>query len=106
MTIFDWVPDACTLPTTDQPLRLAEFDNLFTTALRGVTRTSPTTLELILDAAAEPTATDLTTRETACCSFFTFTYTPTADGRLRLKITVPPAHTAVLDALEARASTF
>ena len=25
----DWVPAACTLPTTEQPLRRAEFDGLF-----------------------------------------------------------------------------
>ncbi|MEV5967589.1 hypothetical protein AB0L70_37815 [Kribbella sp. NPDC051952] len=106
MTISDWVPEACTLPTADQPLRLAEFDDLFTTALRAITRTSPTTLELVLDAVAEETAADLTTRETACCSFFTFTYTPTADGQLHLETTVPPAHTAVLDALAARATAL
>lgn len=25
----DWVSSLCTLPTTEQPLRLAEFDDLF-----------------------------------------------------------------------------
>ena len=28
-----WVPEACTLPTVEQPLRLAEFDSLFATGL-------------------------------------------------------------------------
>ena len=27
---LDWVPEACTLPTAQQPMRLAEFDTLFT----------------------------------------------------------------------------
>jgi hypothetical protein len=35
----DWVPvDACTRPTADQPLRVAELDGLFTTALPAVER--------------------------------------------------------------------
>jgi hypothetical protein len=33
-----WVPEACTLPTVEQPLRVAEFDDLFATALRGIAR--------------------------------------------------------------------
>ena len=28
-----WVPQACALPTGEQPLRSAEFDDLFATAL-------------------------------------------------------------------------
>ena len=30
--------DACTLPTAERPLRLAEFDELFATAVRRVER--------------------------------------------------------------------
>ncbi|MEH0929757.1 hypothetical protein [Micromonospora sp. CPCC 205558] len=37
-----WVPDAGTLPSVQRPLRLAEFDDLFTTALREQQRLSPT----------------------------------------------------------------
>ena len=33
-----WVPEACTLPTVEQPLRVAEFDELFATAVRPVER--------------------------------------------------------------------
>jgi hypothetical protein len=33
-----WVPQACTLPMADQPLRQAEFDALFATALRAFDR--------------------------------------------------------------------
>jgi hypothetical protein len=37
----DWVPEACTLPTVEQPLRRAEFDDLFTSDVRAVRRESP-----------------------------------------------------------------
>ena len=32
-----WVPEACTLPTVEQPVRVAEFDELFATldAMQG-----------------------------------------------------------------------
>jgi hypothetical protein len=30
----DWAPDACTLPTPERPLRVAEFDDLFSHVLR------------------------------------------------------------------------
>ena len=36
------VPAACTLPTAEQPLRVAEFTDLFAALLSGVERTSPT----------------------------------------------------------------
>lgn len=98
-----WVPEACTLPTAQRPLRLAEFDDLFTTAVRGRQRLSPTRLRLRLDAAAEARARDLTERETQCCSFFTFTFTAD-DGAVRLDIEVPAAHVDVLDALSERAA--
>jgi hypothetical protein len=44
-----WVPEACTLPTVDQPLRAAEFDDLFATALllfRGPQERGETELEV------------------------------------------------------------
>src|SRR5919199_2651896 len=91
------VPQACTLPTVEQPLRLAEFDDLFTTALRGQHRRSPTSLRWHLDPAAEPTARDLTQREAACCSFFAFTFTPRGET-LDLEVEVPPTYVGVLDA--------
>jgi hypothetical protein len=96
-----WV-DACTLPTAERPLRLAEFDELFARALRGQQRLSPTRLRWRLDPAAEPTARDLTGRESECCSFFSFTFAP-ADGVVQLDVAVPDAHVDVLDALAARA---
>ena len=63
----EWVPQSCTLPTAEQPLRIAEFDDLFTTSLRGIERLTSTTLRLRLAASAEATARDLTTRERSCC---------------------------------------
>jgi hypothetical protein len=98
-----WVPEACTLPTVDRPLRLAEFDDLFTTALRALQRQSATTLSWDLDPATEAVARDLTGRESSCCSFFVFTFHP-GDGALRLDVTVPAAHVEVLDTLAARAA--
>jgi len=52
---------------------------------------------------------DLTARETACCSFFTFTITPQtpADGEaMVLDVEVPPSYADVLDSLAERASTI
>jgi hypothetical protein len=100
----DWVPAACTLPSTDRPLRVAEFDALFAAAVRDVRRSSPTELSVTLAAAPgrADLVRDLTRRETECCSFFTFEL---AEGDpLQLRITVPPAHADVLDALAERAS--
>jgi hypothetical protein len=98
-----WVPEACTLPSVQQPLRLVEFDSLFATALREQQRLSPIHLRWRLDPAAETTARDLTNRESSCCSFFTFTITADTDA-LRLDVQVPAAHVDVLDALAQRAA--
>lgn len=105
MTASDegWAPQACTLPTAQQPLRVAEFDDLFATALRGQQRLSRAVLRWRLDPKAERKARDLTNRETRCCSFFSFTFTRT-DGGLHLDVAVPDAQVAVLDALAERAS--
>src|SRR5882724_6146103 len=66
-----WVDaDACTLPTMEQPLRVAEFGRLFSEAVRAVQRVTPTQLRLELVATAKATAQDLVARETDCCSFF------------------------------------
>lgn len=101
----NWAPQACTLPTAEQPLRIAEFDNLFAEGLRALERQAPTELTLTLDSATEETARDLAARESSCCSFFGFTFTPGDSGTLQLQVTVPPAHVDVLDALAARAAS-
>jgi hypothetical protein len=98
-----WAPEACTLPTTERPVRVREFDDLFATALRGVHRISPTQLRWWLDPTYEATARDLTARETRCCSFFTFTFTP-AENDVQLDVQVPTSQIDVLDALAGRAA--
>lgn len=100
-----WVPSACTLPTVEQPLRLAEFDNLFRTAVHRATRTRETQLDLVIAPASEASARDLADRESGCCSFFEFSFTPGADGSLVMGIGVPNRHIEVLDALHARVSS-
>jgi len=100
-----WAPQACTLPAAERPVRVAEFDELFATGLRGQQRLARTRLRWRLDVAAEATARDLTSRETECCSFFTFTFTfaPAGDA-LQLDVEVPAGHAGVLDALASRAA--
>jgi hypothetical protein len=102
------VPDACTLPTADRPLRLAEFDALFATAVETVEPLDATHARMRLTGPAGLAATvrDLTARETACCSFFAFTVTgePAASGEtLTLDIHVPAQYADVLASLTERA---
>jgi hypothetical protein len=111
----EWVPvDSCTLPTRDQPLRVAEFDHLFATALTAVERRPATSTEarLVLagDEGLAARVQALADAETSCCSFFTFTVTTSTPGAgaadrgvVALDIEVPPAHADVLAALLERA---
>ena len=99
-----WVPSSCLLPTVERPLRLAEFDELFTRAVGGVERLEPGRVRLALEPTAEVSAraADLMVREIGCCSFFAFTLTATNDA-LHLEVSVPGGHIDVLNALAARA---
>jgi hypothetical protein len=98
----DWAPDACTLPTRERPLRVAEFDALFSHVL-SMKRPEPPRLDLVLPRDAEATARDLAAGETECCSFFSFEFETAGDGVLMLMhIAVPPQHVEVLDAIVAR----
>ena len=101
-------PAACTLPTAERPLRVAEFGRLFTGGLRAQTRVSATRLRWVLDPAAEAEARDLTARESQCCSFFVFDVTSHpwagADGEVVVVVDVPAEQVAVLDALESLAA--
>ena len=99
-------PAACALPTTDRPLRLAEWDGLFTDAATRVRRPERlrATIELRPDARLAARAADLSVRETQCCSFFTFAVTATG-GAVGLDIAVSAEHAAVLDALARRAES-
>jgi hypothetical protein len=100
-----WAPSACTLPTVDRPLRIAEFDELFAGALRGLDRYQATGLRMDLEPTPEVAAraVALVVREAECCSFFTFALVATC-GAVRLDITVPATQAGVLDALRFRAA--
>ena len=95
--------DACTMPTADRPLRLAEFDGLFAAAARRVERHRDRVRIRLAgpDGLAERVR-DLTDREGSCCSFFTFAVHG-GDADLALDISVPPARREILDALADRA---
>lgn len=94
--------DACTLPTVEQPTRIAEFDQFFADAVHTTRKPDPVRLELVLDPAAEPVARDLAARESSCCSFFAFDFDRT-DAGLVMGVTVRAAYIEVLDAFAARA---
>jgi hypothetical protein len=95
--------DACTMPTAERPLRLAEFDALFATAVRRIERRgSDVRLHLRGEPGLADRVRDLTERETQCCSFFTFGVVGT-DQALTLDISVPPARQEILNALADRA---
>ena len=95
--------DACTMPTAVRPLRLAEFDALFGSAVRSVERRG-TQVRMYLsgDVGLVEQVLDLTERESSCCSFFTFDVTGTHED-LVLDISVPLARRQILDALAERA---
>ncbi|GGS39101.1 hypothetical protein Snoj_28590 [Streptomyces nojiriensis] len=103
MSDLAWVPQSCTLPTAERPLRVAEWDALFAEQLTSLSRPQP--LHLRLDLAGGPGVEDrvrgLVERESGCCSFFTFT-TTSGEHLIRLDISVDQAYEAVLDALAAR----
>jgi hypothetical protein len=97
------VPESCTLPTSERPLRVAEFDALFRTAVTGQQRTAATLLELSLTSEPEvaAAAAALAVRESRCCSFFRFAIT--VDPReVQLTVRVPETHVDVLDAVAER----
>jgi hypothetical protein len=109
----DWVAvDACTLPTAERPLRMAELDRLFATSLREVRREAGRTghagLVLVGDHHLAERVQRLVDAETSCCSFFSFGVTPLdavgpADTSVVLDVSVPPDRTDVLEALVTRA---
>lgn len=103
MSDLAWVPQSCTLPTAERPLRIAEWDALFSERLTSLSRPEP--LRLRLDLAGGPGVEEqvrnLVARASGCCSFFTFTTTPGKD-LIGLDISVDQEHEAVLNALAAR----
>ncbi len=98
-----WVPESCTLPTAERPLRVAEFDDLAAAARGPAERPDPTELRIPLPAGDEVLSgvRDLLARETACCSFFSFEVRPSSSGT-EVRVRVPESQTAVLDAMQRR----
>jgi hypothetical protein len=98
-----WAPAACTLPTAEQPLRLAEFDDPFARHVREVHRAQDggVVLELASGPDAASTVAGLAARETGCCSFFAFDL-HVADGTTTLTVAAD-GHADVLAALADRA---
>ncbi|MFJ1969082.1 hypothetical protein ACIO93_10470 [Streptomyces sp. NPDC087903] len=106
MSDLAWVPQSCTLPTEEWPLRVAEWDALFSERLTSLSR--PKRLRLRLDLASGPGVEERVrepvARESGCCSLFTFTNTPGED-LIGLDIAVDPAHEKVLDTLATRTAS-
>lgn len=98
---------ACTLPTAERPLRLAEFDDLFTTALQSIERSADTHARLLLtgDDTLPARIQLLADAESSCCSFFTLDVSTLEDGLVALDIIVPDKQADVLIALVGRAQT-
>jgi hypothetical protein len=95
--------DACSMPTAERPLRLAEFDALFAASVRNVTRDGQGVhLHLEGDPGLRERVQDLAERETACCSFFTFAIEG-SDDNVTVDISVPKERREILDALADRA---
>jgi hypothetical protein len=111
MTDLDWVaPDACTLPTVDQPLRVAEFDALFAQSLRRAELVDPAQafFEFVGDdpAGLATRVRDLADRETSCCSFFAFDVRVADASTVVLDVRVPSTRADVLAALVRRAESM
>ncbi|MGW5556949.1 hypothetical protein ACWER9_06965 [Micromonospora sp. NPDC003944] len=74
------------MPTAEQPLRLAEFDELFATAARHVDQLDAVhaRLRLVGPSGLASNVRELTARETECYAFFAFTVTvqPGDDGEM------------------------
>jgi hypothetical protein len=98
--------ESCTLPTVDQPVRVAEFDDFFSESVRAVERVDATTLRLLADSVAADRAGDLAGRESSSCSFFGFDFAAagTVAGMVSMRITALGAYVAVLDPFAARAA--
>ena len=96
-----WVPRSCTLPTAEQPIRVAEFDRFFADSVLRTYRPARTRLDLLLAADTVPAGRDLAAREAGCCSFFAFTFDDTETGPV-MHVDVPDTDTGVLDAFAER----
>jgi hypothetical protein len=102
---LDWAPASCTLPMPERPLRGAEFNSLFATALQSLERIDRRHLRLLLtgDDRLLPRIAELTARESECCSFFEFTVTQAGDA-VQVDVVVPDARADVLEGLARQAA--
>jgi hypothetical protein len=82
-----WTPDACTLPTEQRPLRVAEFDALFADALQGVERVMDGRVRLVLNGTV------------------TFTFRPEGSNAVVMEVAAPVEHAAVIEAMARRAES-
>lgn len=91
--------------TAERPLRVAEFEDLFTFVVRAERR-SPQRLDLALRRIVEGPARDLARRESECCSFFTFEFESIGDDSddLLMHIGVPPESMSRCSTRSKRAS--
>ena len=95
--------DACTLPTAERPLRLAELAALFAASARTVSSDQDgVRIHLVGAPGLRARVEDLAARETACCSFFSFGIEG-EDDDLVLTVAVPQERRSILDGLAARA---
>jgi hypothetical protein len=94
---------ACTLDATGLADRLAEFQRLFSAALRSHVR-EPSQLRLVLSVTPEdePVVRDLFAREATCCQFFAFTFERVGET-LSVSMNVPDDGVPMLDEFEALA---
>jgi hypothetical protein len=92
--------DACTLPTGERPLRLAEFEELFARHLTDLSWAGDRLrLSLAGGAGLRETVADLAARESECCSFFDFALSGSSSGAVVLDVGVPAGRREILEAL-------
>lgn len=94
---------ACTLPRRARPERLAEFDVLVASALRGVELDGTVVrLRLAGEAGLVERVRELAGLESTCCPFLAIEVVGT-DRNLTVELSVTPSHRDLLDALHQRA---
>jgi hypothetical protein len=102
--------DFCTLPTPARPLRVAEFEELFTDQIAGPRWLDTYLVEFTFDDSDDryDQVNDLVTREMSCCPFFDFSITKeprvaTQQPVVMLRVGVPASRHDVLEALTSGA---
>ena len=96
--------DACTLPTAERPLRLAEFEDLFADHLTVTTWVGDRLrLSLSGDAGLREQVADLTARENAVLLVLRLHAVDGSADAVVLEVGVPAQRQEILDALDALA---